>query len=72
MVLSDGELIEAMENGDLEISPPQGTDVLVKSASVDLRLHPTIQIIRPEKIEKSEIINPTTMIDVQSKIATLR
>ena len=70
MVLSDGEILEAMEKEELEIVPPSGKDVLVKSASVDMRLDPTIQIIRPHKIETSEVINPTTMVDVQSKIAS--
>ncbi len=70
MVLSDGEIAEAIEKEGLVISPPEGYDVLVKSASVDMRLDPTIQVIRPEKINTAEAINPTTMRDVQSKIAS--
>ena len=38
MVLSDGEIAEAIEKEGLVISPPEGYDVLVKSASVDMRL----------------------------------
>ena len=48
MVLSDGELNEAMERGELRISPPPGFELLVKPSSVDLRLDPFIQIIRRE------------------------
>ena len=63
MVLSDGEILEAMESGELAISPPEGYEALVKSASVDMRLDPIIRVVRPE------IIDPTTMVNVQSKIA---
>ena len=70
MLLSNGEITEAIEKEGLVISPPQGYDVLIKSASVDMRLDPAIQVIRPEKINQSEAINPTTMLDVQSKIAS--
>ena len=70
MVLSDGEILEAMESGELEISPPEGYDALVKSASVDMRLDPFIRVVRPEMIDHSEIIDPTTMVNVQSKIAS--
>jgi dCTP deaminase len=70
MVLSDGEIAEAIEKEGLVISPPEGYDVLVKSASVDMRLAPIIQVIRPEMVNQAEVINPTTMPDVQSKIAS--
>lgn len=68
MVLSDGELNEAMLEGELKISPPPGFDLLVKPSSVDLRLDPFIQIIRRELIEEAEVINPTTLADVPGKI----
>ena len=70
MVLSDGEIADAIHEGELVISPPEGYDVLIKSASVDMRLDPTSRSFRPEKINTSEAINPTTMLDVQSKIAS--
>ena len=70
MVLSDGEIADAIEKEGLVISPPEGYDVLIKSASVDMRLDPTIQVIRPEKINTAEAINPTTILDVQSKISS--
>ena len=70
MVLSDGEITDAIESEGLVITPPEGYDLLIKSASVDMRLDPTIQIIRPEKINQSEAINPTTMLDIQSKITS--
>jgi dCTP deaminase len=70
MILSDGEIDEAIQNEGLVISSPEGYDVLIKSASVDMRLDPTIQVIRPEMINQSEAINPTTMLDIQSKIAS--
>lgn len=68
MVLSDGELNEAMERGELTIAPSQGFDILVKPSSVDLRLDPFIQVIRREFIEGAEVINPTTLTDVPGKI----
>ena len=69
MILSDGEILEALENGTLGISPPEGYNILVKSASVDMRLSPHIQVIRPERIDKSIIIDPTTMANIPSMIA---
>lgn len=70
MLLSDVDIFEAMEKGDLTIDPPEGHSLLVKSASVDMRLHPEIQVIRPEKIDDSIFIDPTKMTNVQSRIAS--
>ena len=69
MLLSDADIFDAMEKGDLTISPPEGYSPLVKSASIDMRLHPVIQVIRPEKIDTSIFIDPTRMTNVQGKIA---
>ncbi len=70
MVLSDGEIVESLERGELQISPPAGYNVLVKPSSVDMRLDPVIQVIRPEKISRAETIDPTTMADIGGKIAS--
>ena len=58
-----------MENGDLTVQPPDGFETLVKSASIDMRLHPQIQVIRPERIDSSIFIDPTRMANVQGQIA---
>ena len=70
MLLSDVDIFNAMQKGDLTIAPPEGYSPLVKSASVDMRLHPEIQVIRPEKIDTSIFIDPTKMTNVQSRIAS--
>ena len=69
MLLSDKDIFEAMEEGSLTIAPPDGFEPLVKSASIDMRLHPVIQVIRPEKIDPSVFIDPTRMRNVQGQIA---
>lgn len=69
MVLSDGEIQEAMADGDLHIALPDGYEPLVMAASLDMRLAPEIQVIRPHLISQSEIIDPTTIPDVPAKIA---
>ena len=70
MLLSDCDIFDAMENGDLTVDPPDGFETLVKSASIDMRLHPQIQVIRPEKIDTSVFIDPTRMANVQGQIAS--
>ncbi|MYC35416.1 MAG: dCTP deaminase [Chloroflexi bacterium] len=70
MLLSDKDIFDAMETGALTVNPPDRYDVLVKSASIDMRLHPVIQVIRPEKIDRAIFIDPTRMANVQSQIAT--
>ena len=67
MVLSDGEIREALEKGNLIVSPPSGYEVLIKPSSIDLRLDPVIQVIRPDLIDPSETINPTSLGDVPRK-----
>lgn len=69
MVLSDGEIWEALANREMQIALPDGYHPLVKSASLDMRLDPEIQVIRPHLISQSEIIDPTTIPDVPAKIA---
>lgn len=69
MLLSDQDIVDAMEAGDLTIVPPAGFEPLVKSASIDMRLHPVIQVIRPEKIDPAVFIDPTRMANVQGRIA---
>ena len=69
MLLSDKDIFDAMENRDLIVDPPDGYQALVKSASIDMRLHPIIQVIRPEKIDTSIFIDPTRMANVQAQIA---
>ena len=68
MVLSDGEIRAALQRGELEISAPDGSEPLVKSSSVDLRLDPIIRVIRPDLIDRAEIIDPTAMSNVRGKI----
>ncbi len=68
MVLSDRDIRDAMGRGDLAISPPPGYDVLIGPSSIDLRLDPIIQVIRADRIEESEAINPTTLTDVSGRI----
>ena len=68
MVLSDGEIHDALQSGELEISAPDGSQPLVKSSSVDLRLDPIIRVIRPHLINPAEIIDPTATPDLQGKI----
>ena len=70
MLLSDKDIFDALESGELIVKPPDGHEVLVKSASIDMRLHPIIQVIRPERIDTSIFIDPTKMTNVQSHIAT--
>ena len=70
MVLSDGEISDAIAMEELEILPPEGYRPLVRSASVDMRLDPIIRVIRPHLIDQSEIIDPTTIGDVTGKIAS--
>lgn len=70
MILSDGEISDALKEGGLVISPPNGSRVLIKSASVDMRLDPTIRVIRKDLINRAEAIDPTIMQDVQSKIVS--
>lgn len=68
MVLSDGEIQDALRGGELEISLHDRSEPLIKSASVDMRLDPIIRVIRPDLINPSEIIDPTTMSNVGAKI----
>ena len=70
MLLSDKDIFDVMHSGDLIVEPPDGNEVLVKSASIDMRLHPQIQVIRPEKIDPSIFIDPTRMTNVQGRIAS--
>lgn len=71
MFLSDGEIKKAIDEGELGIQPPDGYDVLIKSASVDLRLAPTIQVIRADRVDPAEIIDATSLIDVSQKIEAI-
>lgn len=68
--MSDKDIFDAMDKGDLTVHPPHGFETLVKSASIDMRLHPQIQVIRPEKIDTSIFIDPTRMTNVQGQIAS--
>ena len=68
MFLSDREIREAIDNEELGIEPPDGYNVLIKSASVDLRLAPIIQVIRADLVDPAEIIDPTSLLDVTQKI----
>ena len=69
MVLSDNDIWRALENDELGIAPPDDLDLLVQPSSVDLRLDPVIQVTRPELVNQAEIVDPTRMSDIASKIA---
>ena len=68
MVLSDGEITEALDTGELHIALPDGYEPLVMAASLDMRLDPEIKVVRPHLVSPSEIIDPTTIPDVTAKI----
>lgn len=68
MVLSDNEIWETIETRELEIIPPTGLRLLVQPSSVDLRLYSAILVTRPELVDQSEIVDPTKMFDVVSKL----
>ena len=44
MILSDGEIWDALEAGDIVISAPQDEQISVQPSSVDLRLGPTLLV----------------------------
>ena len=69
MVLSDNDIWEAIETGDLEIRPPDGLGLLVQPSSIDLRLDSNIHVTRPELVNDAEIVDPTKLSDVAAKLA---
>lgn len=51
MILSDGEIWEALEIGSIVIDPYPDDPTVVQPSSVDLRLGPTLQVHRVEQVK---------------------
>ena len=68
MVLSDNEIWEAQEQGVITIIPPSGYELLVKPSSIDLRLSPKILVTREGLVDQGELVDPTKLSDVKSKL----
>lgn len=59
MLLSDGEIREAIANGNLVFDPPLGGDA-IQPASIDLRLAPTIRV-QSERPVPGVTLDPETL-----------
>ena len=70
-VLSDRDIQAAIDNGDLGISTPRNKEVLIQPSSIDLRLSPSIQVVRSELADGGEFINPTRLNNIQEKLRNL-
>ena len=77
MLLSDGEIREAVASGELLISPFDPTSDAVQPASVDLRLRPDLQVqsdaailgiaLDPEVVNVSDhLARYTDLVDISS------
>ena len=70
MLLSDGELLESIANGELVVTPFAADDDNVQPASIDLRLDPVIKVlpkgpvtglpIHPDDLNLTEHLNQYT------------
>ena len=71
MILSDGDILRRLEEGDLVIEPLEDLDLQVQPASVDLRLgneflefqHANIPCIHPESEQEVEEYVEETVVD---------
>lgn len=71
-VLSDKDIRNAIDDRDLSIIVPDGVpgnnEVLIQPSSIDLRLSPIIQVVKPELADEGEAINPTQLKNIQKKL----
>lgn len=66
MILSDGEIWEALENGDIVITPYPNDSSLVQPSSIDLRLGPKLLVHKRESVQGVSI-DPST-VDVMDHL----
>ncbi len=68
MVLSDNDILAAIDDGDLEITPPPGLNFLLKPSSIDPRLSSIIRVTRKDLVDQGELVDPTKLSDIRGKI----
>lgn len=70
-LLSDRGIHDALKNQDIEIQVPPEVPgdggILVEPSSIDLRLDPSIRVMKDCQ-DEGEIINPTQLTDISKKL----